>query len=99
MSLKKIQEIAEGWRNVIIPPKELKELITLTSEMRLKHCITCKHHSKNDKKSNVLRPDAYCTHCGCTLVAKVASLGSKCPLPTPKWKEVIVKTEENELHS
>jgi hypothetical protein len=99
MSLKKIKEIAEGWRNVIMPPEKLKELITLTVKYRMKHCVICPHHSQNDKKSNVLRPDHYCTSCGCTLSAKTASLGSSCPLPDPKWVEVNVNIEENELHS
>lgn len=99
MSLKKIKEIAEGWRNVIIPPEELKELIKLTTTHRLKHCIVCPHHSGNDKKANKLRPDAYCTYCGCTLIAKTSSLGSKCPLPNPKWEKVEVKTFHDESNS
>lgn len=99
MSLKLIKQIVEGWRNAIIPPAKLKELITLTVKYRMKYCLVCPWHSDNNPKSNRLRPDAYCTSCGCTLSAKTASLGSRCPLKPPKWKEVNINIEDDASNS
>jgi hypothetical protein len=99
MSLKKIREIAEGWRNVVMPPEKLKELITLTVEHRMKKCLVCPWHSWNSKNVNALRPDAYCTKCGCTLSAKMASLRSACPLDPPKWGPVNINIEDDESNS
>lgn len=94
MNLKKqIQQIAEGWRNVIIPPEELKGLIKLTSKHRLEKCNLCSYHSKNHSTN---RFDAHCTKCGCTLSAKTKCLSCKCPLELSQWGPVIVKTTEDE---
>jgi PHP family Zn ribbon phosphoesterase len=87
---KLIGQIVEGWRNKIIPPKELEDLINVTSKYRLEICGKCEHHSKN---FDSLRIDAHCNDCGCTLSAKTACLSCKCPLTPPKWGEVIVKTK------
>ena len=84
----KINQIIEGWKNSIVPPKELKEVITTVSRERLRICMLCPHYSKNDPKSSVLRPDVYCTKCGCTLSAKTKCLSCECPLDPPKWEKV-----------
>jgi len=95
MSLSKsIKEIAEGWRNTIIPPEELKTLIALTSKYRLERCNLCSHHSKFH--NTPLRPDDHCTECGCTLEPKTKCLSCKCPLDLPQWRAVEVKTKEDE---
>ena len=90
--IKQIQQIAEGWRNTIIPPDELKALIQLTSEHRTEKCMLCSYHSKNH--STPLRPDAHCTKCGCTLEPKTKCLSCKCPIG--QWEPVIVKTQEDD---
>lgn len=83
---KLLGQIAEGWRNNLIPPEEIKDVIKKVSEQRLFICSTCEYHSRFH---NVLyRPDDHCTHCGCTLSAKTACLSCKCPLEEPKWDVV-----------
>ena len=66
--------------------------IQKTSEERLNVCAECEHHSKNH---NTARPDAHCTHCGCTLAAKTKCLSCSCPIG--KWKEVLTRAQEEEI--
>jgi len=91
---KSILEIAEGWRNTLIPPEALKRLIKMTSEYRLELCGLCSKHSKFH--DTPLRPDAHCTECGCTLEPKTKCLSCKCPLELSQWGPVAVKTKEDE---
>lgn len=79
-------QIAEGWRNHLIPPQELKGVIKTVSLHRLTICEGCEYHSKNHHTPK--RPDAHCTDCGCTLLAKTKCLSCRCPLKIPKWVEV-----------
>ena len=88
---KLLGQIAEGWRNKIIPPQELKDIIKTVSAHRMIICECCEHHSKFH--NTPLRPDAHCIECGCTLSAKTACLSCKCPLENPKWAEVQPKPE------
>jgi hypothetical protein len=88
----KLSEIYEGWRNKLLPPEDLKDMIKKTSEERINICLTCPHHSKNHKTK---RPDAHCTNCGCTLSAKTACLSCSCPLN--KWVAVATGEEEEQL--
>jgi len=83
----KLSEIYEGWRNAIIPPEHLKDVIETVSDLRLKECSTCSFHSKFNKS---IRPDDHCTKCGCTLIAKTKCLSCACPLETPKWTPVLM---------
>jgi len=89
MDLTKFNQIIEGWRNTVVPPKDLKKLINYASKMRLDKCEGCSYHSKNHKSN---RPDAHCTNCGCTLIAKTKCLSCKCPLEVPLWDKIEVKT-------
>lgn len=73
-----------GWRNHIIPPEELKEVIKQVAEERLAICEECPMHSKYLK--NTIRPDAHCTICSCTLVIKTKVLSEQCP--QGKWKSI-----------
>lgn len=77
-----VKQIIEGWRNHVLPAKHTKEYLDLVSKARLSICEQCEHHSKNH---NTMRPDAHCTHCGCTLAAKTKCLSCKCPID--KWVE------------
>jgi hypothetical protein len=92
-------KVYEGWRNKIIPPSHLKNLIELTSIQRMKECHTCEHHSDNRKKVDAsyktIRPDIHCTSCGCTLSAKTSCLSCRCPLN--KWMEVLTGDQEEEI--
>lgn len=85
-----LSQIIEGWKNLIIPSSDEKELINNVAQQRLFICAGCEWNSKNVKEVH-LRPDERCTKCGCTLAPKVRCLSCKCPLDTPKWDEIIKK--------
>jgi hypothetical protein len=89
-----VKQIFEGWKNNIIPSKDLKDEIERVSNHRMSICNNCEHHSKNHK---TLRVDAHCTNCGCTLSAKTKCLSCKCPID--KWKEVLSEKEEDEIRN
>ena len=76
----KINEIAEGWANIILRQKEVEKI----AASRMNICNTCEHNSKLHK---TVRPDVHCVHCGCTLAAKTRSMQSECPIG--KWKAII----------
>lgn len=85
-------QIYEGWRNKLVPPRELRQVIHDVSEERLDACSNCEHHSKNH--DTPLRPDAHCVHCGCNLDAKSKCLSCECPIG--KWLKVINDHTDNE---
>lgn len=80
----KLSHLIEGWRNNILPPNDLKELINRVHQLRMKECNKCEFHSKNH--STPLRPDDHCTYCGCNLNAKTKCLDCECPIK--KWLKV-----------
>lgn len=97
-----IGEILEGWRNHLIPPEKLKELIEETSEYRLSICNVCEFNSEvkranNEKFSSSWRIDAHCTVCSCPLVQKSKALHANCPLNPPKWDRVASDSESIEI--
>jgi hypothetical protein len=81
--MSKLQEIYDGWKNLIIPEEKLKPHIEKVAKARLNICNTCEFDSLKDE-SLKLRFDRHCTNCGCTLAAKTRSLTSSCPID--KWK-------------
>jgi hypothetical protein len=83
-------QIYEGWRNKLVPQKEMKKLIRSVSKERISVCNECSFHSKFHK--TLLRPDNHCTDCGCNLEAKSACLSCACP--QNKWTAVIANPEE-----
>ena len=91
-----ISQIYEGWKNNLLPPKKLKELIKQTSAQRLEVCNNCDYHSDNRKNYKTVRPDKHCTHCGCTLSAKTKCLSCACPLN--KWEALISSEEEEQIN-
>ena len=56
-------------------------------------CNNCPHHSKHH--NTPLRPDAHCTHCGCTLSAKTKCLSCACPIG--KWEALLTEQQEEEI--
>lgn len=80
MSLK---QIYEGWKNHLLPEDRMKDFINYVSEERMAICTECEEHSYNKPEQAMLRPDAHCTNCGCTLAAKTKCLSCECPLK--KW--------------
>jgi hypothetical protein len=86
-------QIYEGWRNKLVPPADMKDMIQQVSKERVTICNGCPFHSKNHKTP--LRPDAHCTDCGCNLEAKSACLSCSCP--QDKWNAVVNQDEEEQL--
>lgn len=87
-----IQQLIEGWKNHLFPPEHLKDAIKGISDSRLAICEECGYHSKYHKS---IRPDAHCTNCECTLIAKTKCLSCECPVN--KWGAVITPEEEETL--
>ncbi len=85
-TVKLLGQIAEGLRNKIIPPKDLKGIIDTVSKYRTQICESCEHHSKYH--DTPLRPDDHCTDCTCNVSIKTKCLSCRCPLDIPKWVEV-----------
>lgn len=69
--IKKLAEIAEGWKNLIDLDSEVEKI----AAERLGLCISCKHNSTTPAIGMLSR----CKLCGCVLEAKSRSLKSKCP--------------------
>jgi hypothetical protein len=79
----KLGQIYEGWKNHLLPEERMRAYIEYVSQERLDICTQCEEHSYNkpeDTLTSVLRPDAHCTNCGCTLAAKTKCLSCECPL-------------------
>ena len=85
-----VQQIFEGWRNHLLPRKDLILMIEEVSKERIDICNNCEHVST---KHETLRPDLHCTDCGCTLAAKTKCLSCKCP--KDKWTAVISEEQQN----
>lgn len=91
----KINELYEGWRNHIFPPKALIQIIRETSDKRLKICRGCPEHSSNKEGYKTVRIDEHCTDCTCTLSAKTKCLSCKCPID--KWGPVVTMEQETKM--
>jgi hypothetical protein len=93
------KHVLEGWTNHLIPPEEIKELISQTSKERLSICSQCPHHSSNKK---TIRIDRHCTICGCPEKALTKCLSCICSLEeigqTPLWFPVITEKEEEQFN-
>jgi hypothetical protein len=85
-----VQQIFEGWRNHLLPRKELELVIEQASKERMEICNNCEHVSTKHK---TVRPDVHCTDCGCTLSAKTKCLSCNCP--KNKWAAVISEEQQN----
>ena len=89
------KEIIEGWRNHLVPPVELKEMIDGVARERMIICNGCPLQSDNAKAAgtyNGIRFDLHCTKCGCPLAAKTKSLSSSCPIGN--WTAITSDTEQ-----
>ena len=87
--------IYEGWRNHLIPPSKIKELILETSNERMAICNVCEWNSKNTHKKGLAR----CMECGCPLIAKTKCLSCYCELQSPKWDAVLSEEQEQRINS
>lgn len=81
-----LAKIYEGWKNHLLPEENLRLFIDYVSQERTDICLQCEEHSSNKPGYKTIRPDAHCTDCGCTLVAKTKCLSCECPLK--KWEAV-----------
>lgn len=90
-----LMQIYEGWKNNLIPEKELKQQIEKVGKDRMDICNGCFYHSANRPNYKSLRPDAHCTDCGCTLAAKTKCLSCSCP--RGHWDAVVTKEEEDKM--
>jgi len=92
-----LSKIYEGWRNKLVPPAYLKNIIDTTVEKRMGVCQGCPHYSENAKAEgySTVRRDIHCTNCGCTLSAKTACLSCECPLK--KWEAALSYEQQQEL--
>jgi hypothetical protein len=89
----KLNQIYEGWRNKLLPPAALKDLIQKTSLERTVICNGCAFHSKHHHTP--IRPDDHCTHCGCNIDAKTKCLSCECPIG--QWMALMSLIEEQEI--
>ena len=94
----KFKEIFEGWRNLIMPPEEIKSIIEEVASERELICKGCPFFSVNAKLNDykTFRTDDHCTKCGCPIKAKARSLSSQCPMGY--WTNVISEEEAYELN-
>lgn len=90
-----LSQIYEGWKNNLLPSEKLKTAILETSNKRIAICKQCEFHSANRKNYKTIRPDAHCTHCGCTLSAKTKCLSCSCPLN--KWVGEVTQEQEEQM--
>jgi hypothetical protein len=89
----KLSQIYEGWRNKLLPPAALRELIQTTSLERILICNECPLHSRHH--NTPIRPDDHCTDCGCNLDAKTKCLSCDCP--KGKWMGLVSLKEEQKM--
>jgi len=87
-----LSQVYEGWKNNLLPSKELRPIISEVSKYRMSVCENCELHSKHHK---TFRLDDHCTDCGCTLSAKTKCLSCQCP--KDKWLPVLESEKEEEI--
>lgn len=85
-SVKKFQEIANGWKNVVFKSPAVEELARVRAEI----CSECPHavpatwlEGLGDKIEQI--KGRKCNLCGCPLSAATRSVGKSCPHNPPKW--------------
>lgn len=99
-------KVLEGWRNHIIPPKDMQEYIKELSNERKAICIMCPYNSTKGK----IGLTSTCTLCGCFLVPKSKCLSCNCGIEdynekhpeSPmelKWAAVTTEEESKEIKS
>lgn len=95
--MSKFKQIVEGWRNLLIPPKDMKVIIEEVAGERNAICSTCPFNSTNAKALGhvTYRPDEHCIKCGCTLAAATRSLSKACPLGY--WEAYTTDEERYEI--
>jgi hypothetical protein len=87
-----LEDIYDGWKNHLLPSRALKDEVKSIYTKRIAICNECPSHSKNHFS---IRPDAHCTICGCTLIAKTKCLSCKCPID--KWTSEVEEQLEDTI--
>ena len=94
-------EVFEGWRNDILPPERLKDLIIQVSKERLAICKECIAYDETGEGCSIPGTSPCCNKhvkiedvfgCGCPLQKKTKCLSCECP--AKKW--VAISTQEQE---
>jgi hypothetical protein len=98
-----LSHILEGWRNHLLPPAKLREVIEQTSNERLEICRACEHNSEVIRSNGKTptqnwRKDEHCDICACPLMQKTKALHSFCPLNPPKWGPVATDSQSMEIN-
>ena len=88
---RRIREIYNGWRNLLLPKEKQRVVIKTTSSYRMEICNVCIYNSRNCKKMSLFK---YCTICKCPLKAKTKCLICECPDTPARWKAVFLEMEE-----
>lgn len=87
-----LSQILEGWRNHLIPPESMKELIQAVHEQRMEICRVCSFNSKVKNPASIIES---CTSCGCPLSTKTKALTGSCP--EGNWKAIMTQEEKEVL--
>lgn len=90
-----LKGIAEGIRNKIAPPEELKALIEQTYQERYNICKGCEWASFNKYPGRTFMRGEHCTNCGCKLDLKLRCLSCNCPLNPPKWTQKLTREDDS----
>lgn len=77
--LTKLDLIYEGYKNVLFPTPQTKEM----AQQRAKVCAACPHMAAVGGENRKIA--IACMLCGCVIAAKTASPKESCPIG--KWKE------------
>ena len=92
-----LRKIFEGFRNSIVPPAKLKELISEVSKERLSICKDCPYNSTRGEIGIMSK----CLACGCFLIPKSKCLSCNCGLESqklpPKWIAITSEQEDEAI--
>jgi len=101
-----LSKIIEGWRNHLLPPNHLKELILKVQKERNEICVKCSLYDITGDGCAFLGTQPCCNKdkdengikgCGCALVQKQKCLSCDCPLK--KWLAVATEEEYIQVNS
>jgi hypothetical protein len=101
-----ISQIIEGWKNHLLPNKEMLETIEQVSKERLLLCRHCKFNTTPGNITNLSR----CGACGCLLKPKSKCLSCNCGIEAIKdtpgnenlqllWSAVASVEENEHIHT
>jgi hypothetical protein len=100
-------EVFEGWKNDILPPERLKELIETISTERLTICTSCEAYDTTGSGCAMPGLPTPCCNknikignhqgCGCPLQKKTKCLSCACP--ASKWLTISTAEQEEFINN